>query len=99
MFEELLFRRQAIKATILRMLIFFPALAVYALMRYSALGEYVLSNDATAIYNPMKFVGFFSSLWTSGKVFFLYLQKTLMPTWFSIDYKSEHHTSELQSHF
>jgi len=86
MFEELLFRRQAIKATILRMLIFFPALAVYALMRYSSLGEYVLSNDATAIYNPMKFVGFFPSLWTSGKVFFLYLQKTLVPTWFSIDY-------------
>lgn len=65
---------------------FVPPLIFYALMRYRALGEYFLSNDATPVYNPLKFAPFLTSLATSFKVFYLYLKKVFWPLPFSSDY-------------
>lgn len=61
-------------------------LAVYFGLRYIALKEHFLSNDATLIYNPIKHIPFVLGLFTSFKVLFLYVQKTLFPTVFSSDY-------------
>ncbi|OGN00673.1 MAG: hypothetical protein A2651_03345 [Candidatus Yanofskybacteria bacterium RIFCSPHIGHO2_01_FULL_42_12] len=65
---------------------FIPSVIFYAVLRYIALGEHFLKNDATAVYNPIKFASFFSGLWTSFKVFYLYLVKTFFPIHLSSDY-------------
>jgi len=83
---EYFFNRQALKIILRKFLFFVFPLLIYGLLRYAALGEYVLANDATAVYNPLKFASFFDTLWTSGKILFLYLQKTFVPTVFSSDY-------------
>ena len=75
-----------IKKTLVRSLYFVPAVIFYAVLRYVALGEYFLKNDATAVYNPIKFASFFNGLWTSFKVFYLYLAKTFFPLYLSSDY-------------
>lgn len=62
------------------------ALTVYLILRYVALGEYFLKNDATVVYNPIKFAPFLSGIWTSFKVFYLYLEKTFFPVSLSSDY-------------
>lgn len=62
------------------------ALTVYFILRYIALGEYFLKNDATVVYNPIKFAPFLSGIWTSFKVFYLYLEKTFFPFSLSSDY-------------
>lgn len=67
-------------------LYFVPSLVVYGVLRYVALGGYFLKNDATFVYNPIKFAQFFSGLWTSFKVFYLYLEKTFFPYSLSADY-------------
>lgn len=85
-FEELYLRREHIKTVAKRILPFLVPFGIYLVMRYAALGQYFLTNDATAIYNPLKFTNFFTTLWTSGKILLLYMQKAFIPTWFSIDY-------------
>jgi len=65
---------------------FIPALALYAILRYIALGEYFLKNDATVISNPIKFVPVLTGLWTSFKVFYLYFEKIFFPVSLSTDY-------------
>ena len=65
---------------------FIPPVILYAILRYVALGEYFLRNDATVVYNPIKFTGFFTGLWTAFKVFYLYFEKTFFPISLSIDY-------------
>ncbi|MEK7616300.1 MAG: tetratricopeptide repeat protein [Patescibacteria group bacterium] len=83
---EYFFNKQTIRTILKRFLIMLPAISIYAVLRYLALGKYVLANDATAVYNPLKFAPFFDTLWTSGKIAFLYIQKMLVPTVFSSDY-------------
>lgn len=68
------------------LLYFVPPLIAYSVLRYIALGGYFLKNDATFVYNPIKFAQFFSGLWTSFKVFYLYLEKTFFPYSLSPDY-------------
>src|SRR3989344_4264938 len=63
-----------------------PPLILYAILRYAALGEYFLKNDATLVYNPLKFTSFLTGFWTSFKVFYLYLAKTFVPLSLSSDY-------------
>ena len=65
---------------------FIPPVIFYAVLRYIALGEHFLKNDATAVYNPIKFAPFFSGLWTSFKVFYLYIANTFFPLNLSSDY-------------
>ena len=62
------------------------ALLLYSILRYAALGKYFLRNDATPVYNPIKFAPFFEGLWTSFKVFYLYIEKIFFPVSLSIDY-------------
>src|SRR3990167_3463522 len=75
-----------IKRTFKNSLYLVPAVIFYVVLRYIALGEHFLKNDATAVYNPIKFAPFFSGLWTSFKVFYLYLAKTFFPLNLSSDY-------------
>jgi len=75
-----------IKKILAKSLYFIPTVIFYAVLRYVALGEHFLKNDATAVYNPIKFASFFSGLWTSFKVFYLYLVKTFFPLHLSSDY-------------
>lgn len=75
-----------IKRTFKNSLYLVPAVIFYVVLRYIALGEHFLKNDATAVYNPIKFAPFFSGLWTSFKVFYLYLAKTFFPLHLSSDY-------------
>lgn len=65
---------------------FIPTLVVYIILRYVALGKYFLQNDATPVYNPIKFAPILSGVWTSFKVFYLYLEKTFFPISLSSDY-------------
>ena len=83
---EYFFNKQTIRTILKRFLIMILAISMYAVLRYLALGEYFLANDATPTYNALKFATIPQTLWPSGKIFFLYLQKTLFPTVFSPDY-------------
>jgi len=67
-------------------LFFVPAVVVYAVLRYIALGKYFIGFDHLFAYNPLRFSSFFQSLWTSLKVFYLYLLKTFIPHQLSSDY-------------
>ncbi len=68
------------------LLYFVPPIVLYAILRYVALGKYFLQNDATPVYNSIKFAPFLSGVWTSFKVFYLYLEKTFLPISLSSDY-------------
>ncbi len=59
---------------------------LYTILRYIALGKYFLQNDATTVYNPIKFAPNLSGFWTSFKVFYLYFEKTFFPISLSSDY-------------
>ncbi len=85
-FWEAFYLRRSWRVTISKLWYFLPPLLIYGLLRWVALGKYILSNDATAIYNPIKFAPLLSGWWTSLKVFYLYLQKTFVPIGFSSDY-------------
>ncbi len=75
-----------IKQVFYNSLYFVPSIALYAIMRASVLGKYFVGVDYLMAYNPLKFVPFFSSLWTSLKVFYLYLLKIVVPYQLSSDY-------------
>ncbi|MDP3792301.1 MAG: tetratricopeptide repeat protein [bacterium] len=75
-----------IKLAFKPLLFFIPSIILYAILRYVALGQYFLQNDATAVYNPIKFTHLLSGVWTSFKVFYLYLEKTFFPISLSSDY-------------
>src|SRR3989344_6275902 len=78
--------RQTTKQVLYNSFYFVPAVAIYAIMRASVLGKYFIGVDHLMAYNPLKFVPFFESLWTSLKVFYLYLLKTVVPYQLSSDY-------------
>lgn len=65
---------------------FIPSIGIYAAMRVLALGKYFIGFDHLMAYNPLKFAPFFQSLWTSLKVFYLYLLKSFVPYQLSHDY-------------
>lgn len=65
---------------------FIPSIAVYILLRIYVLGKYFIGVDHLMAYNPLRFVSFFPSLWTSFKVFYLYLFKMIAPYKLSFDY-------------
>ena len=67
-------------------LYFIPSIVVYAGLRIFVLGKYFIGVDHLMAYNPLRFVSFFPSLWTSFKVFYLYLFKTVVPYKLSFDY-------------
>ncbi len=86
LFLEFLWHQKSIKAVSRDFVYFILPLVAYGILRYVALGGYFLKNDATLIYNPIKFTPFLSGLWTSFKVFYLYLEKTFFPYSLSSDY-------------
>jgi len=79
-------QRKKIKMVVKNSLYFVFAIGFYALLRFVALGGYFLKNDATFVYNPIKFSSFFSGLWTSFKVMYLYVEKIFWPASLSSDY-------------
>lgn len=86
LFLEFLWNKKSIKAAFKDSIYFIPPLFVYGVLRYVALGGYFLKNDATPVYNPIKFAPFLSGLWTSFGVLYLYLEKTFFPYSLSTDY-------------
>lgn len=86
LFLEFFWHKNDIRSVVRGSLFFIPPVVIYAILRYAALGEYFLENDATLVYNPIKFAPFLSGLWTSFKVFYLYIEKMFYPLSFSIDY-------------
>src|SRR3989344_2661233 len=86
LFLEFFWRRRKFKPVLRKLMYFVPSAVLYALLRYLALGKYFLNNDATPIYNPIKFAPFFTGLWTAFKVFYLYFEKTFFPLHLSTDY-------------
>lgn len=86
LFLEFYFYREKVGAISKKLLYFIPPVLLYAVLRYAALGENFLKNDATPVYNPIKFAPFLSGLATSFKVFYLYLEKTFLPASLSSDY-------------
>lgn len=78
--------RLDLKNVLKNLLYFIPPVMLYAVLRYAALGEHFLKNDATPVYNPIKFAPFFNGLATSFEVFYLYLEKTFLPVSLSSDY-------------
>lgn len=86
LFLDFLWHKKSIKAVSKDLIYFVPSLALYSVLRYAALGGYFLKNDATPVYNPIKFAPLLSGLWTSFKVFYLYLEKTFFPYSLSTDY-------------
>lgn len=85
-FFEVFYQKRSWRVAASRAWYWLAPLAIYWFLRWIALGKYILSNDATAIYNPIKFAPWLAGWWTSLKVFFLYLQKTFVPIGFSSDY-------------
>ena len=67
-------------------LYFVPSIAVYATLRVYVLGKYFIGVDHLMAYNPLRFAPFLQSLWTSFKVFYLYLFKMVIPHKLSFDY-------------
>jgi len=67
-------------------LYFIPSVAAYVILRAYVLGKYLFNVDHLMAYNPLRFAPFFQSLWTSLKVFYLYLLKTAAPHNLSSDY-------------
>lgn len=59
---------------------------IYATLRYAALGQFFLANDASTVYNPLKYSGFISRLVTAIKIFGMYLWKSIFPIHLSADY-------------
>lgn len=78
--------KNGIGSALKKLIYFAPSLVLYGILRYVALGSYFLKNDATPVYNPIKFTQFLSGIWTSFKVFYLYLEKTFFPATLSSDY-------------
>ncbi|MBI4160757.1 MAG: DUF1736 domain-containing protein [Candidatus Yanofskybacteria bacterium] len=73
--------------TVRRLWIYVPALAVYSLLRYAALGGYTLKEDLTTIVeNPLKFAPFSERIAAAFRVLFLYLEKLVWPVHLSADY-------------
>ena len=86
LFLEFLWHKKRFKEAAKDFLCFIPPLILYSILRYVALGGYFLKNDATPVYNPIKFAPFLSGLWTSFRVFYLYLEKIFFPYSLSSDY-------------
>ena len=86
LFLEFYWHKRTIKETVKKLLYLVPSVVFYATLRYVALGKYFLQNDATPIYNPIKFASPLSGFWTSFKVFYLYFEKTFFPISLSSDY-------------
>lgn len=78
--------RQTLKQIFCNSLYFIPSVVLYAIMRAYVLGKYFVGVDHLMAYNPLKFAPFFHSLWTSFKVFYLYILKTIVPYQLSSDY-------------
>ena len=65
---------------------FIPSGILYLILRWSALKSHFLGNDASQIYNPLKFTDPLSRFYTALKVMLLYIWKTFVPAHLSADY-------------
>ncbi len=74
------------KSTAGNALYFIPPIVIYGILRIYVLGKYFLGVDHLLAYNPLRYEPFLPTLWTSLKVFWLYLLKTLIPFKLSSDY-------------
>ena len=86
------------RAAISRLWVYIPALVIYLLFRWAALGKYVFKEDiTTVIENPLRFTSLFERVVTAFKVLFLYLEKLVWPIHLSADYS--YNTIKLASSF
>ena len=86
-FYEFVWNKRSARELSNKSVYFLPPLAVYAALRYNALGlEYFISTNAYSFFNPIMAMDFLPGIWTAFKVFYLYIQKTVFPAYFSSDY-------------
>lgn len=86
-YVEFVYKRQIIQIIISKFVIFIPAIIVYSILRYIALGrKYFLNAGGYSFFNPIRDADFFQGLWTALKVLSIYVQKIIFPTYFSSDY-------------
>ncbi len=81
-----IYERTTARATVTRLLYFVPAGLIYVGLRAIALREYFLSNDASLMYNPLKFTDALTRFLTASKILMLYLWKTIVPIRLAADY-------------
>src|SRR3989344_1892790 len=73
--------------TIKRIFVFAPVILIYTLLRYKALGAYVLGDATTTIVeNPLKFMPLGERILTAFKVLYMYLERLVWPIHLSADY-------------
>lgn len=70
----------------LYLLALFLSGSVYSAVRFLVLGQYFLSNNATLVENPLKFVAFEQRIATALKILTFYLRKSFWPFGLCSDY-------------
>ncbi len=65
---------------------FIPSGILYLILRWTALKTHFLANDASPVYNPLKFTDPLTRFYTALKVMLLYIWKTFIPIHLSADY-------------
>ncbi|MDO8495760.1 MAG: tetratricopeptide repeat protein [bacterium] len=81
------FLNKGFRKTIKESVIFIFPIAIYAVLRFLALGKYFINNaQTTLIENQLKFSSFPERIFTALKVLSLYLWKLIWPVHLSADY-------------
>ncbi|OGN00675.1 MAG: hypothetical protein A2651_03355 [Candidatus Yanofskybacteria bacterium RIFCSPHIGHO2_01_FULL_42_12] len=87
LFFEFVQRKESVMGLFKKIVYFIPSLAVYAVLRYNALGfEYFINTNTYSFFNPIAAMDILPGLWTAFKVACLYAQKIIFPIYFSSDY-------------
>ena len=74
-------------STVKRTFAFVLPLGIYSVLRYKALGDYVLGDATTTIVeNPLKFMDWSERIATAFKVLYMYLERLVWPIHLSADY-------------
>lgn len=80
------YKKDNLKNIVKKASYFIAPAVIYGSLRYAALKNNFLANDASSIYNPLKFTDGFSRFYTALKVMTLYFWKTFAPLHLSADY-------------
>ncbi len=80
-------KSEPIKIIVKKFIWFIPAAVIYFILRFIALGKYILFSDTTTIVeNQLKFVSLPERIFTALKVLFIYVEKLIWPIHLSADY-------------
>lgn len=84
--ETLLFEKKFTRI-VKKFFYFIVPLTIYTILRYLALGKYLLGDATTTIIeNPLKFLPFKERVLTAFKVLYMYMERLIWPIHLSADY-------------